>query len=98
MSEWEFFFHVLNKAEDSGHHLVRGQEVVRVQRIYDTLLRMSEVTGAGNSMQHEESKVMWVDGSRPINHFAVVSEGLAHEVDVLREGMAWALAEHQIVR
>jgi hypothetical protein len=51
-------------------------------------LVFSEVTGAGNAAQHEESGVMWVDGSQPINHFTclvVVIEGLAHEVDVLRE-------------
>jgi hypothetical protein len=40
-------------------------------------------------------------GSRPLKHFAnfiVVIKGRAHEVDVLREGLAMALAEHAVIR
>jgi hypothetical protein len=41
-----------------------------------------------------------MDGDRAINHLIgliVVIEGLPHEVDVLSEGLASALAEHEVV-
>jgi hypothetical protein len=41
-----------------------------------------------------------VDDSRPINYFAclvVVIEGSAHEVDALREELAWTVAEDKVV-
>jgi hypothetical protein len=67
-----------------GHHLIGGHKVVCVEGINHTLLGLAEGAGAGNVAQHEEAKVVWVDGCRPIDEltsFVVLIECLPEEVD-----------------
>jgi hypothetical protein len=50
---------------------------------------------------HEEAKVVWVDGCRPIYEltcFVVLIECLPEEVDVVSQGLVKALSEHEIVQ
>jgi hypothetical protein len=56
--------------ENVGYHFIGGHEVVCVEGINHTLLGLAEGAGAGNAAQHEEAKVVWVDGCRPINELA----------------------------
>jgi hypothetical protein len=42
----EFLVHVLSQVEDVDHHFVRGEELVGVERIDDTLVGMAEVADA----------------------------------------------------
>jgi hypothetical protein len=48
----EFIVHVLCKVEDVGHHFVRGEEALGVERVEDTLFGLNEVAGAGDATQH----------------------------------------------
>jgi hypothetical protein len=61
---------------------------------------LTEVAGAGNATVHEEThEVVRVDGSIAIYHLAclvIVVKGLTHEVDVLRERQARALAKLEV--
>jgi hypothetical protein len=69
-----------------GHHLIRGHEVVCVEGINHTLLGLAEGAGPGNAAQHEEAKVVWMDGCRPIYELTgivVLIECLPEEVDVV---------------
>jgi hypothetical protein len=82
--------------KNDGHHLIGGQEAFCVEDINHTLLGLAEGAGARNAAQHEEAKVVWVDGCRPIyelTSFVVLIECLPEEVDVFR-----ALSEHEVVQ
>jgi hypothetical protein len=87
--------------ENTGHHLVGGHEVVCVEGIINhTLLGLAEGAGVGNAAQHEEAKVVWVDGYRPMYEmgcFIVLIECLHEEVDVASHGLVRALSEHDVV-
>jgi hypothetical protein len=74
--------------ENAGHYLIGGQEVVCVEGNNHTLLCLTEGAGARNAAQHEEAKVVWVDGCRPIFElacFVVLIECLPEEVDVVSQ-------------
>jgi hypothetical protein len=87
--------------KDVGHYFVRGEEVVGVERVDDTLFCLTKVTSAGDAAEHEKSHVVRMDGCRAIDHFArlvVVVKDLTHEVDALYKGLSRALVEHQAVQ
>jgi hypothetical protein len=87
--------------EDDGHHLISIQHVVGVEGVNDTLFGLAERAGVGNATQHEEAKVVGLDGRGTINHmtcFIVVIERLPHEADIVTEGLTKALSEHEVVQ
>jgi hypothetical protein len=52
------------------------------------MLGQAEGAGAGNTAQHEEAKVLWVDGCIPIYAlagFVLLIECLSEEVDVVNQ-------------
>jgi hypothetical protein len=74
--------------EDACHHVISGQQVVRVERVDDALFGMTVWAGAENTAQREETEVVGVNGSGTIHHltgFVVVVERLAHVVDIVSE-------------
>jgi hypothetical protein len=93
--------HVLCHVEDASHHFVRGEEVVCVKRVDDTLFGVTEVAGAKDATEHQEAQVVRMDGSITMDHLAclvLVVKGLTHEVNVLYERMVRALAKHEVVQ
>jgi hypothetical protein len=74
--------------EDDGHHVISGHHVVCVERVDDALFGLTVWAGVGNTMQHEETEVVGVNGSGTINHrtcLVVVVERLPHVVDIVTE-------------
>jgi hypothetical protein len=74
----------LRHVKNVGHHLIGGHEVVCVEGINHTMLGLAEGSSARNAEQHEEAKVVWMDGCRPIDEltsFVVIVECLPEEVD-----------------
>jgi hypothetical protein len=87
--------------EDVGYHLIRRQHVVGVEDVNDTLLGLAERAGARYATQHEEAKVVGVNGRGTINKLTslvVVIERLSHEVDVVHKGLTKAFHEHEVVQ
>jgi hypothetical protein len=86
--------------EDVGHYLIGGHEVVGVEGFNDTLLGLTERAGAGDATEHEEAKVVGVDG-RGINQLTcliVVIERVRHAVDIVTMGLTKALPKHEVVQ
>jgi hypothetical protein len=52
----------LGKLEKAGHNFVRGHDVVSVECVDDALFGMAEGALAGNAAQHEETRVVRVNG------------------------------------
>jgi hypothetical protein len=87
--------------EDAGRHLIGGHEVVCVEGINDTRLGLAERAVAGNAAQHEEAKVVGVDGRKLIYElacFIVLIKCLLEEVDIVSQLLARALSEHEVVQ
>jgi hypothetical protein len=83
---WWVGVHVPSHVKDVGHHLVRGKEVVGVERVDDTLFGLNKIASARDVAEHEESHVVRMDGCRAIDHLAglvVVVKRMTHEVDVI---------------
>jgi hypothetical protein len=100
ISPRKLFLHVVDKEENDGHDFVRGHEVVSVEGVDDALFGMAEGAVDGNTAQDEETQVVRVECGLAINHltcFVAVIESLPHGVEVLGEGLAKALAEHELV-
>jgi hypothetical protein len=92
--------HVSCEVEDSCHHFVRGEEVVCVERVDDTLFGMIEVAGARDDTEHGEAHVVRMEGNIAIDHPAclvAVVKGLTHEADVVCERLARAQVKHEAV-
>jgi hypothetical protein len=86
--------------EDARHYFVRGEEVVCVERVDDAPFGLTEMAGVGDATEHEEAHDVRMDGSTTIEHLAclvVVVKGLTHELDVLCELLARALAKHEVI-
>jgi hypothetical protein len=76
------------QVEDVGHHVINGHEVICVERVDDTLFRLTVWAGDENTAQHEEAEVVGVNGSGTINHLTclvVVVARLSHAVDIVTE-------------
>jgi hypothetical protein len=72
--------------EDVGHHVISGQHIVCVERVDDALFGLTVWAGARNTVQHEETEVVGVNGSGAINHLTglvVVVERLPHVVYIV---------------
>jgi hypothetical protein len=72
--------------EDIGHHVISGQHVVYVERVYYELFGLTVWAGAGNTAQHEETEVVGVNGSgtiNPLTCLVVAVERLPHVVDIV---------------
>jgi hypothetical protein len=92
--------HVLSQVKDASHYLVRGEEVIGVERVDDTMFCVTKVASGGDAAEHEKSQVLRMDDFRAIDHFArlvVVVKVLTHEVIVLCKRQSRALAEHVVV-
>jgi hypothetical protein len=83
----DFLYYFLCHVEDDGRHFVRGEEVVCVERVDDTLFGLTEVAGATDATEHKEAQIVRMDGSKAIDHVAglvLVGKGLTHEVAFFR--------------
>jgi hypothetical protein len=98
VSPRELFLHVLDKVENTSHDFVRRQKVVCVECVDDALFGMAERSVGGYPTQHEEAHVVRWMAINNLTCFVVVIKYLPHEVDVLGEGLARALPEHEVVQ
>jgi precorrin-3B methylase len=101
VKDMDFFIHVLREVQNASHNVNCGQHVVCVKCVDNTMFGLAKLAVLGIATQHEQSKVVRVDdGCRAINHIAcldVIIERLRHEMNILSEGLSWALAKHEVV-
>jgi hypothetical protein len=78
--------HIVRQVEDACHHVISGKPVVGVERVDDALFGLTVWAGARNTVQHEETEVVGVNGGGTINHLTslvVVVELLPHVVNIV---------------